>query len=334
MKALRVVGVGAGLLAIASLALAQGPAKAQDQASDEATKVRLHMAPLLSEIVKGGSLEGVFIEVEDMNKDVLRRAKIWPNGVTIWNRERQFRLPEAEHRRILKMLSDNAFLDIPDNAGKWPGVKPPAVKQWTRGITLTIGELSKYAGQSNKGAQSEAYTKLVRSILAIIEPRAAKGVTAASLQDGLARLAKGELAPEAFSLLVSSPQLPELGEKQPAGWLARVDGRAVTSRSHSVSAGFGPEERRTFTDEEWKALLAAVAGAHPETWPASLNVPGYTDFAVTILNHSVSSQARTLAGAPAASQEAAAAAFVSLRRHVARLARVGAPPAVKGQSNH
>ncbi|MFZ5785134.1 MAG: hypothetical protein ACOY3Y_01720 [Acidobacteriota bacterium] len=319
MKIVRAAVVGAGALAMASLAFAQGPAKAQGQAGDEAAKVRLHMAPRLAEIARGGSLEGVFVEVEDMNKEVLRRAKIWPNGVTIWNRERQFQLPEAGHRRILKMLADSAFLDIPDSAGAWPGVKPPAVKQWTRGITLTIGELSKYAGQSNKGAQSEAYTKLVRSILAIIEPHAAKGVTAASLQEGVAKLAGGELAAEAFSLMVSSPQLPELGEKQPAGWLARVDGRVLIARPHSVRDGFGPEEKRPLTDEEWKALLSVVAGAHPEAWPASLNVPGYTDLAVTVLNHSVSTQARSFSGASTTAQEAAAA-FVSLRRHVARLA--------------
>jgi hypothetical protein len=320
MKGVRAVVVGSALLSLAALASAQGPTPAQGQPEDEAAKVRTHMAARLAEIVEGGSLDGVFLEVEDMNGEILRRAKVWPNGVAIWNRERQFRLPEAEHRRILKMLLDKAFLDVPDNAGKWPGVKPPAARQWTRGITLTIGELSKYAGQSNKGAQSEAYTKLVRSILAIIEPHAAKGVTAANLQDGLAKLSNGGLAPEAFSLLVSSPQLPELGDSQAAGWLARVDGRVLVARPHSVRGGFGPEERRPLSDEEWKGLLAAVAGAHPETWPASLSIPGYTDFALAILNHSVATQARAFSGAPPASQGPSASAFVALRRHVARLA--------------
>jgi hypothetical protein len=120
-------------------------------------------------------------------------------------------------------------------------------------------------------------------------------VEADSLEDGLGKIARGELAPETFGLMLH--RKPELdATERSAGVLLRLAGRILTVRAYDPSTGYGEARSAALEPSELAALVSALAARRPGRLPGNLWAADYTDFELAVLDQRVAVQARRFTG--------------------------------------
>jgi hypothetical protein len=263
-------------------------------------------------------------------------VELFGNGVGIWNREAQFRIPEAGLRSLLVALREADFAGMRDSYGGKgdpiePGHQAPRV---TCRVRLGVDGLRKQVVQLQGGRQSEELKRLANRILEECRAPARSGVRADDLGDGLNKVAEGALAAEAFHLLVN-----RRGEDAAAAgenWLLRVDGNRASLSRQPRSGGPAAPLLLELQREDLARLARQLGASELGALPANLYAPLYTDVTVAVLGRRKQIQARRFAGLTPAShgekQRRFDLLFEELNQLKSRVANEGRPEV--GASGH
>lgn len=270
----------------------------------------------------GGGWDALHLFVEcRRDSGALVSFELFDGGVAIWDRQRQFELAEEQIRQLLTTLHDAGFAALQPVYGGRPAAPPAegesSATQVVCRIQVRLDGLDKQSVQLAKGEQSPVLWPLGLELLARVEGPGASGVGAASLADGLHKIARGALAPEALRLLLH--RRPERPNEAGSGFLLRVDGRTATSRRFEAGSGLGDPTPLELTPAEVAELAAELADADPGDLPINLYAPLYTDLTVEVLNHRASVQARRFAGMSADTHGESQQRFDRITRLLERL---------------
>ena len=248
------------------------------------------------------------IEAECRAEGRLPRAEVYGNGVAIWNAERQVMLSREEVRSLLVAIRDSGFATMrPRYGGKTdpatPDAQPPRL---TCRVGLNLDGAAAQVVQLEGGRQSPELRRLAERILDECRAKAAGGTGAADLDDGLAKVEKGVLAPDVLRVLLSRRPEGRSSADGAQGWVLRVQGRTASLEPGPP----GPESVEAQLDDADAAALArllreeGVAGL-----PLNLYAEELIDLAVGVLGHEKTVQARRFAGLTRATHGQAQARF-------------------------
>lgn len=222
----------------------------------------------------------------------LRSVKLFGTGVGIWNGERQFSVPREWLLGALEALRQAGFGSMRESHGGRDDPGKVAMELICR-VRVVLDGMEKQSYQLAKGRQSAELRELAEQILAVGEDLGPAGVAAASLEEGLEKLARGVLAPEALTFqLQRQPEDPRSPE---GGWIVRVEGGMAQLSSHSPESGWTDPRRVRLSREEVSDLARALLAARPEDLPANLYSSWYQDLEIRVLNRRRSLQARRFA---------------------------------------
>ena len=231
----------------------------------------------------------------------LHRVLLWAGGIGIWDGESQFRLEARAQQEILKAFRDQGFCQINDELYKQGsgGRKSPNGLVMEQTITLEIGGVTKtvlhtvstFGRYPDVEKAARPLLEIVNVVRTTCEGPAAKGVRATDLADGLSKVAGQRLADVALKVLVSTPE-----EAGGSGWLARIEGKRVTTQVSTKGKGWGPPVELRLSNEDFLEFVRAVSATAPGTFPKNLFDEGYTDLTISVLNRSVNVQARPFSG--------------------------------------
>jgi hypothetical protein len=264
-------------------------------ASAGAASAKNPLDAALEERLRGkASLDDLEIEASWQLEPGNRSARVFGNGVGIWQDSKQFRLSREQVLTLVKKLVDAKVGTIAQPGAK---PKPTATASPAKAPLRVLGELKVVAGSAEKslhqltrGEQSEALRALVVDILAFCEKASAGGVEASGLADGLAKLSDGVLAPETFSAIVRR-QAPA-SEPSAESWLLRVNGRRVTDRLMPKNAPPPPPRILVLSDADFRDLVGKLKGDDPASLPNNLYAPANTDVTLEVLGRDRSIPAR------------------------------------------
>jgi hypothetical protein len=238
----------------------------------------------------------LWVEAECRIEGRLPRAEVFGSGVGIWNDERQFLLPRQEVRALLVALRDAGFASMrPSYGGKEDPVgedaQPPRL---TCRVSVSLDGISGQVVQLQGGRQSAELRRLAERILDSCRLKAAAGIGAVDLDDGLAKVASGVLAPEVLQVLVSRRPEGRPSAEPARGWTMRVAGGAV-SMEKAGEPGLVPLEAR-LDDGEAVALARLLREGALAGLPINLYAEELTELVVRVLGHEKAVQARRFAG--------------------------------------
>jgi hypothetical protein len=225
--------------------------------------------------------------------EALRTIRLYGTGVGIWNHERQFAVPQKRLLDLLKEIDRARFSRIPgpsaeEEEGEEEGIEMPCRVQ----IVLDGTEKQAERREEKEGEEEEAaeLEPLAERILAVGESFGRAGVAVASLDEGLEKLARGELAPEVLTLHLL--RQPEGGE---SGWMLRVEGGDARLSRISPETGWTRPQRIHLSAAEVADLARTLAAARPNDLPVNLYSSSYQDLRIEVLGHAKSIQARQFA---------------------------------------
>jgi hypothetical protein len=240
------------------------------------------------------------------------------DGVAIWNNSIQFRVEKATIRQILAAFDAADFGTIPERSPKGKFLRRRASiragnyereawETWESELERQSERETIRRSKERKGIVDEELDKepplttLVDSIIEAVLPIVGKGgTTAESLEDGLKKVASGELAPETLS--VTMLIRPEPGRSDDSrGFLLKIED-AIASRSEfrGEQLGFADAGRVKLKASQVRDLAARLASFHPGSLPINLYSPRYEEVTVSVLNRRNSIVARQFAGLTAA----------------------------------
>lgn len=256
-----------------------------------------HLDPALAralEVGAAGEWEDLYLFTECRVDSGLEAFELFGNGVAIWNGERQITLSRGEIAALLDLFRRAGFAGFQPaygGGGDHEGPDPDLVQEVICRVTLRLDGARKDVVQFLKGRQSEALLGLAREVLGSCREAGRAGVGAADLEDGLEKIAAGELAPETLDLLFSRRP----GREAVESFLMRLEGRTVTARRYQPGQGYGDEQRLELSAEELARLALLLAGNEIGHLPGNLYAEPYVDLAVEVLDHEQRIQARRFA---------------------------------------
>jgi hypothetical protein len=276
----------------------QGPASPPENPVPGGAKDSLALTQALDRALAEGWRD-LHIETECMTEAGFRTVEVFASGVGISDRKTQFQLDRGEVRTLLLAFRETRFPDMRESYG---GRRDPVVREnqpprATCRVELRLDGLRKHVAQLQYGRQSEELQGLARRILETCAGPARSGRSAKSLEDGLAKLAAGELAAETLHVLVNRRVEPDDADAgRPSGWLLRVDGRQASTQRRRGEGGYAEPVALELSLED----LAALAGILRETGiadlPVNLYAEHYTELVVSVLDWRKAVQARAFAG--------------------------------------
>ncbi len=258
----------------------------------------------------------ISVEAVDEKDRLLHRVLLWAGGIGIWDGESQFRLEPPAQNEIFKAFRDQGFCRMNDDLYKpGSGRRRPNGPIQEQAITLEIGGVTKTVSHTvPKDGRYPDVEEAARPLLAIVKVvrtvckgPAEKGIRATDLADGLSKVAGQQLADVAFKLFVNQP-----GEAGGSGWLARVDGKRVTTQVSTKGKGWAPPVEIHLSTDEFLEFVRTVSAATPGAFPKNLYDEGYTDLTLSVLNRTVNVQARPFSGMDPKAHEEARKAFRSV----------------------
>ena len=236
----------------------------------------------------------------------MRSMEVYGSGIGIWGFDRQFELSPEEVSALLRTLDQADFAGFADVYGgrKGPDPRLPDKKEASEGsalrvicrVVVSLGGQTRQSVQLAKGEQSAELKGLAGDLLAIGEGPAREGIAAADLTDGLEKVARGELAPQAFRLLLNRKPDKASAEEAGDGFLLRLAGSRVISRGYDPAAGQMAARSLTLTPAEVADLARDFVRRQVAQLPANLFAVDYRDLTIEVLNHKKNIQARQFAG--------------------------------------
>jgi len=260
------------------------------------------------------ALAEVRLEVVWAGSTGLRSLMLFGDGVGIWNGEKQFRIDPKDVRRFLKWIDKAGFCVWPEKASQIGRENEKEVDvdalQADRAISLTIGDVSKSVTHVVRTPEAAPFDTLATRLLDACEKDGQRGIGAESLQDGLAKLRDGTLAPQALRVSFNSPQTTAA---DPEGWLLRMRGVAVEAERNTKAAGYADLKSLRLSPQELHDLVVLLLATDPAGLPGNIVAAGYSDLRVAVLNRSKTIQAREFAGASPTAKPDAQQAFAKMR---------------------
>lgn len=328
MRPTRIVSLAAASMAlcfclVAARPVAAAPPQDADREKEEHAKGASNEAleSAIEKRVQGkASLDDVKIEAQWRRKTGMISARVYGNGVGIWRDTTQFQLSREQVLDLLRAFDRAHFADMPKQFGSDEESEGESEEEREREkqkektffqsiVNLRIGTEQKRVAQSMTGDQSEAFRKLTQKIIAVCEKAAKTGVSAASMGDGLSKLASGKLAPEALQLLVQrKTDRPAGPGAEDGNWTLRLDGRRVVDAT--VSADKTATRRAlVLSQEDFRKFAALLAENDPTGMPKNLYSPQYLTLDLHVLKARCDVSARRYAGTTVETHGAKQAAF-------------------------
>jgi hypothetical protein len=255
----------------------------------------------LEELASGArKLDTFRLDVQWSGEGRGRSVIVYGNGIGILNRDTQFRLNKEQLQELVRKLREAKFADLAERYGGM--ARPmggPALGVPVRllgSVTVSIQGVSRGSTQLGGGEQSQELAKLASGLLDLCSTAAKNGVQAMNLADGLKKIGSAELDPVTLHVLVH--RLIEDPKKAPGeeGFLMRIEGAVVTTRTNTPGKGYGPEMRLELTRKQLEELAKLLIDNEAGGLPINLWAVTYTDFVVRVLNHEKNLQARQFAG--------------------------------------
>jgi hypothetical protein len=245
------------------------------------------------------------LQVNCTEQDSRRSLEVIRGGVAVWGSDRQVRLADNDRRALIDLLLDADFADFAPRYGETPKAdKQEAPLRVSCRIHVALQEVQKTSVQVLDGEQSEQLLGLARRLLDRIEPLAADGVMAVTLEDGLAKLADGALAPEVLDLRLVT--IADAGGDEP-GAIVRIEGGQVSRQAYDPGETVGAVQIRDLTQCQLQDIISALGDARLWALPINMHADAVTELEVRILSQRKTVIARpTFKPAPIAQQTALA----------------------------
>lgn len=259
------------------------------------------------------------LQVQCTDDSGVRSMAVYPGGALIWGRERQARLDNEARVAVLNLLLNAYFADFDDSyGGKRINGKTNAPVRVLCSIQVQAGEARKHSYQDAYGERSEAFMQLASALLDRVEPLAANGVTAGSLDDGLDKLADGTLAPEALMLhLLYMP-----ADTTRLGTILDIESAQISRRDYRPGIMVGKPETVALSKTALDSLLAAMREARFPEMPGDLVTDDVYQLKINILQHQHSVRSRPDGSTSAPGKTQAAARLSDLAEKIVGLPEV------------
>lgn len=286
MRALKRVAI-VGLLA----SLAAGGAAFGDEL---ATKLKQRVDEVLA-----GSRPLADVRLDVVWAQANRSAlTVYGSGVGTWNHEKQFQLKAAGFKEMLRLLGKFGYFDMPENPKTVPEPgKVPHGPRIMRAVAVRVGDLQRNVVQSDRVYTLPALDALAGEMFAACEKAAAKGIIAGSLRDGLAKVAKGTLAPEVLSIVMNlPPRAAREGVPEAPGVVVSLDGSVLTWTAQMPGQSPATPVRLAIAAKRLRALAELLGERGFAKLPGNLYRDRYVDVRVAVLDRAQAIQARAFAG--------------------------------------
>jgi hypothetical protein len=246
----------------------------------------------LVETGKPAAWDDLHLITECTDDDGFRQVEVFGNGVTIWNRARQYALDPGRVRTLLEALDRAEFAEMEPMYGQ---EELDAAMRVICRVVVTLDGVTKQSGQLAEGPQNRRLKGLARTLLdSAFEPTEV-GVTADDLDDGLRKVADGTLAPEALHVILNrKPDAFALSRGEP-GYILRVGGRRASVQRLTADHGYEDAVEHTLDDAELSSLATLLAAQRIGDLPTNLYAVHYTDLVVEVLDRDQRIQARQFA---------------------------------------
>ena len=286
-----------------------GAREAEDR-DEDAPKGPDVLAAGLDRLLRGsGDLDDFWIDVTwPTATDQLTAVRVFGNGIGTWNRAVQFRLTEENVKAILEELRESRFGAYPIDVREEEKDKKherDETELYGR-IIVRIGDVTHLVRQMGDKPEREL-DALAKKVLDLSRQPAARGERVGNLDDGLAKLSGGTIAPEVLEVLARRKvDKPEPGAGQ-ENWMLRMNGRRAVDRDLTKQPA--AERELELSEQDLKTLLSLLREAKVGTLPQSLWAPRYTTLRVQVLNQMRNIQARQFVGMTAETHGAQQKAF-------------------------
>lgn len=235
---------------------------------------------------------------------------VYGSGVGIWNQEKQFVLAPEEHKELLRRIVAAGLFEMPERPRPERSAEPsPNAPVIVRAVAVRVGELERIVAQNDRVWTSPALEALVAELFDLCEKYASEGTGAATLIDGLRKIAQGKLALETLQVVLSIPPVAAgaVGGAE-SGVLVVLDGGVLT-RTEQTPGSAGVAVTVPVTGERLRSLVTELAESGLEKLPVNLYRQRYVDLNVRVLGRARSVQARKFVGMDPAKQPAQRAAL-------------------------
>jgi len=244
----------------------------------------------------------------------LTRLTIYGRGIGIWNGEHQFALKSKQVREAIDLLIEAKFTGMPQRfAFKDEKDERPMPIELVRVVTVTNGRVSKTVLQDDRGPLSKSFESLVENLVALCREPAVEGISASSLEDGLEKIAKGQLAPETLVINLNAPELRYLESQEGQGWMLTLQHATLSLRSQVLDKGVQELGERVLPSREIENLAGALLDAGVSELPPQVNTSGYAQLTIRVLDQQVRTMAREYATEPDDQAKNAAKSFAKIR---------------------
>ncbi len=249
------------------------------------------------------------IDVDCTDGTARRSLEVINGAVAILNNEVQVRLDAAERTSLIDLLAGADFANFDERYGEVRNAeKQEAPLRVSCRVRAEIGGVTKSSAQLFDGEQSEKLLRLAGALIDTVEPRAAGGETAHSIEDGLAKISAGELAPEVLQVRWLS--LPGTEHEQP-GLIVRIRRGRIERQAYTPGVDIGGTTSRALTPSQLQTLIRAFEDAEFWQLPLNLEADGLNEIQVSILAQTKTVIARPGFKAATAEQQTAFAKLLS-----------------------
>ena len=278
-----------GLLLLLVLPLVDLPSLRGEEPAKAGTPDTIS-APLDRSLAGKGSLDDVIVDVVwATSESHLASCKCWGNGVGLWDRSTQFHLSKSETLEVVKAVKTARFGSLDDSL--------PEEGDSEGRIRVHVGTAFRTVWQmKDKEPGARDLAKLATTVLGLCEKAKEHGVTMANTQDGLEKLAKGTLSPEALEVVFKRKTDHPAAGVEPEDWLVQINGKQVLDRVATKDKSNPRRElSAVLSEKEYRELLALLVAANVPKLPESLYATQYSNLRVVVLNKTRNIQARQFA---------------------------------------
>jgi hypothetical protein len=272
------------------------------QHTDQPSSTGLPLERALREAVRHpAARRDLVIDTECRTTEGHRAVRVYGTGVGIWENRAQFDVDQDRVTRLLEALERHRFLQLRESYGG--RTRPPRdgdkqAPRLTCAVRLALGGHERSVMQLQGGEQSPALEALALEIIALGATLGPTGITASSASDGLSKIAGGQLAPEALTLVGHFK--PRLG----AGWLIELRDGRIRSQVFEAPVGYHPPRILDDARDAVRALAHGLMESGVIALPPRIGLADYTELRTQVLDKAAELHARPFAGLPEPSPQA------------------------------
>ncbi|MBT8069324.1 MAG: hypothetical protein KJO80_02720 [Gammaproteobacteria bacterium] len=223
------------------------------------------------------------LQVNCIDQKGIRSMQMFSGGATVWNRRTQVTLPAKTRFALMETLVSQRFSGFKDRYGGSERLeKTEAAARVTCRIHVEIAEMKKSSVQQGGGEQSALLAGLATALLDEAEKHAVMGVTPDNLQDALAKLSSGQLAPQVLQL-----RLVDLTEEggNTTGSILQIRGGKMSHQAYSPGISVDSQAWSQLSPDQYPGLLAELQSTQLESLPGNLWSQDQVDFEIQVLGH-------------------------------------------------